>query len=37
MPDEVKGRLADVLEAHARFGTPDQVARVISIRPRRRA
>ncbi len=35
MPDDIKARLASILEAHARFGAPDQVARVISLGPRR--
>ncbi len=35
MPDEVLARLAAVMDAHRRLATPDEVGRVIAIRPRR--
>ncbi len=36
MPDDVRARLADTMDAHQGFGPPDQAGRVISSGPRRR-
>ena len=35
MPDDVQARLADTMEAHRRFGPPDEAGRVIGLGPRR--
>ncbi len=35
MPEDVRARLADTLDAHRGLGTPDEIGRVIGLGPRR--